>query len=122
MNIDPSNFGSSRSLDTLANLLEYIIKQIRELFGKDTRESIYEDSGEDIIAYVDILLTLYQHYKVHPQLFDLDEVVRWKTDFLQVFDQHIDKYGIRQEDIVIRRRIVSDTFNRLYEYVEENTY
>ncbi len=87
--IGPRNFDSDTAYDVLYTLFEGIINEIRQTFTLDSEESLYGDRGEEVMANIDIILTLCNHYEAHPTLTELDEITKWKNDYLNTFDRTI---------------------------------
>ena len=118
--IDPGNFGGSAADDVLTLLLEQIVSEIRSTFKLDSEKSIYADKGEgSIMGNIDILITLCEHYQVHTTINKPEEVEKWKADYLATFDRNIGEYGIVPQSIVARRKVIVETFDRLYDLVDE---
>lgn len=117
----PGNFDSDAAHDVLAFLLEDIVKTIRETFTYDTENSLYGDVGEAfIMANIDLILTLCNHYKQHPTLWQLDEVREWKTNYLKTFDKTIHLYNPSSGYVEKRRKVIAETFDKLYDLVVES--
>jgi hypothetical protein len=118
--IGSGNFDSDYAYDTLHLLLKRIADEIREAFTLDSEKSLYEFSGDCIMANIDIFLTLCEHYEANPYpIVSLDEISKWKEDYLATFDRTIHLYGVEAESIKKRRAVIVETFDKLYAYVKE---
>ena len=109
------NFESDDALDMLSEWIGQIISKIREVFtydSKDTFYDLYGDSG--IVANVDILGTLFDHYGIYPDL-EIEEVARWKKDYLATYDRITSEYvdSASVESAKKRRAVIEATFDRL---------
>jgi hypothetical protein len=111
------NFERDDALDVLVELYDHIIEEIRTTFAEESEETLYDDRGEDhIVANVDIINTLAQHYKCRPIL-ETEDVIRWKQDYLSTFDRTIHEYSSSTDYIQKRRDTVVATFDRLYQII-----
>jgi hypothetical protein len=116
----PGNFDSDTAYDTLGFLLDNIADEIRQTFKLDSEKSLYGDLGEGrIMANIDIVLTLCDHYKAHPSLDDPDEIIKWKQDYLNTFDRTIEYYRPSPGFTEKRRKVIGETFDKLYQLVKE---
>ena len=117
------NFDDDSALNMLAVWQQKMINTIRETFTNDSDDSgdtIYERHGDShIVANVDILTTLYEHYGTCPDL-ELEEVSKWKQDYINTYDRYCirftrleDKEGLKK-----RREVVENTFDKLYALVK----
>lgn len=115
------NFDSDGALNMLAMWMNKIIGNIRETFALDSEDSLYERHGENhIVANVDILTTLCEHYNTFPDL-ELEEISKWKQDYLNTYD-HLSRHVTRLDDKVDlkqRREIIADTFDRFYRFANQ---
>jgi hypothetical protein len=106
------NFEDDASLDTLDDLFDSLISSIRETFKLDPIERLYDGYGDSkIIANIDILGTLYNHYRTYPAL-DPQEILVWKQQYLLAFDTFFQE-NLDDEDVLKRRQIVKNTIHRL---------
>lgn len=112
------NFDSDDALNVLDELIIGIVKNIRETFLREADTSLYDDFGNShIVGNIDILSTLLEKYETYPQV-ELEEVSRWKKDYLDTFDRTIHVYEPTAEYVIERRKVISQTFDRLYGVVE----
>ncbi len=113
------NFERDDALNVLDNWIRGILTQIRETFLRDHETSLYYDFGESrIIGNIDILTTLLERYRIDPDI-ELDEINKWKTDYLNTFDRTIHRYEPKPQYVTERRKKIEDTFARFYEIVNE---
>jgi hypothetical protein len=119
----PGNFETDLGLDVLDGICNGILAEIRKTFQLRTA-SLYEAMDDVIVANVDVLATLVSHYRKSPPVRS-DEVDKWKSDFLQVYDRfwapNLLK-DIREEQkqyIRERRVIITSTFDRLHRIIED---
>jgi hypothetical protein len=113
------NFERDDSLNVLGDLFEHIIQDIRETFSADSEKSLYDDFGEShIVANIDILITLFQHYRSYPSM-NLEEIAKWKQDYLSTYDRTIHEYSDSIEYINQRRQVIIDTFDQLYRIIRD---
>ncbi len=107
------NFDSDQAYNTLGHLFQHIVSQIRVCFTFDSQESLYDDLGErQIMANIDILCTLCEHYETVLDL-KLEEATKWKKDYLDTFDRTIDEYRPKPGFKEGRREVIAATFDRL---------
>lgn len=110
-----NNFDSDSAMNLLCKWINLIISEIRETYLYE-KEGIYSGRGDDqIVVNVDILGTLYDHYRLYPDL-ELSEVEKWKREYLETFDAVSSSYTKSEsidENTIQRRQIVEATFDRL---------
>jgi hypothetical protein len=115
------NFESDSALDVLALRMNAMIERVREVFSYTSLNSLYDAYGEsDIIANVDILGTLFESYRIYPDL-ELQEVRQWKADYLDTYDRVIKIYANAEpmDFIAERREVVSATFDRVLAVMQD---
>ena len=114
------NFESDVALDMLAVWRRKIIDTIREAFTLPSEDRPYDGQGDShIVANVDILATLCEHYSECPNL-GLEEISEWKQNYLHtyaVFTQRFTRIEDR-DSFKKRLEIVEATFDRLYQVVK----
>jgi hypothetical protein len=114
------NFDSDYALDMLGVWIQKIVDVIRETFTHESHDTVYGRHGDShIVANVDIIVTLCQHYKIYPDL-ELDEVIKWKQDYLKTYDTVIsytdaDSIAFAKK----RREVIVKTFDLLHSIVSE---
>ena len=102
-----------------ANLAAHV-EAIRKAFDYDSQVTVYDNQGDaEIIARVNILAALSEHYKTAPDI-EPDEISRWKQKYLETFDRlavsptPVELYA---DYINSRREVINSTFDRLYNEV-----
>ena len=99
-----------------ANLAAHV-EAIRKAFDYDSQVTVYDNQGDaEIIARVDILATLSEHYKNAPDI-EPEEISRWKQKYLETFDRLA--VSPTPDDLFSgyvnnRRQVINLTFDRLY--------
>ena len=112
------NFERDDALNVLDEWYEQIVEGIRRTFQREHEKTLYSDYGElSIVANIDILITLFERYQSSPSL-DLDEIARWKQDYLATFDRTIQQYLQAPGFAERRRKTVEATFDRLYDLLK----
>jgi len=114
------NFDSDDTLNVLSGWINQVIQRIREVYSYEKKD-LYTGRGEaDIVANVDILGTLYDKYRIYPDL-ELAEVADWKREYLDTFDFVSANYNQSEaiEGAKLRRPIIEATFDRLYGILTE---
>ncbi len=107
-------FESDYALDVLGTWIQRIISEITEAFKNLTEDNFDED---EILANVDILATLFDHYKIYPDL-EMKEVERWKSEYLSLYD-NISQDPDDVEYVNKRREMVTTTFDKLHHTLDE---
>jgi len=114
------NFECDEAYDELGYLLQHIVSNIHEGFQKDKTDSMYGDQGDSkIIANIDILCTLCEHYSTGPEI-DLSKAEEWRHDYLATYDSVFVPYAQSKspEYVKKRRKEIVETFDRLYKILE----
>ena len=113
------NFERDDALDVVDIMKTDIINKIRHTFQRPCLTTLYEDLGEAyIVANIDILSTLLENYQTYPSI-ELDEISRWKNEYLETFDRTIHVYDPTPEFVTKRRFVIAETFDRLYHIVDK---
>lgn len=115
-----NNFESDLALDVLGSLIQRIIYEIEETFTNESSDSVYGSGGEDIImANLDILGTLLEHYHIHPDI-KKEKIIDWKQNFLGTYDRITENpEGDDIEFVNERRKIIEATFDRLIDIMSQ---
>jgi len=114
------NFDSDAALDMLAVWRRKILDTIRESFTLSSEDVPYSGHGDSrIIANIDILTTLCEHYGTCPTL-ELEEILEWKQKYVGVYKRFIQNITRREdvEDLTKRLEVIEATFDRFYEVIE----
>ena len=72
------------------------------------------------MAGVDVLGTLFDHYRVYPEI-TLEEVSKWKRDYLDTFDRFAQQFEDLEGKTYYqnRREVIVATFDRLHNVMKE---
>ncbi|MAU10351.1 MAG: hypothetical protein CL607_11055 [Anaerolineaceae bacterium] len=117
----PGNFDSDSALDKLAKWCEFLLQEVGDFYsqsGEIDDLSFLRKADGNVIPNADIVVTLCEHYESYYIGVSSDIVKSWKDIYLRIHDRVFDasKYpsDIELSEALQRRRIVEDTFNRLY--------
>lgn len=114
------NFERDDALNMLDGRYAQLLEDIRKTFQRKHETTLYEDTGESgIVANIDILTTLFEHYQSTPPGLALEEIAQWKQDYLDTFDRTIQEYLSAPGFAERRRKTVEATFDRLYTLLKE---
>jgi hypothetical protein len=114
-------FASDRAHDMLAVWINKIIDHIRDTFTLDSEDRPYDGYGDaHIVANVDILITLCEHYNFFPDL-ESKEISKWKRDYLNTYDRFMSRFTrpIDIDELTQRRAVIATTFDRFQKIVNE---
>ncbi|MAU10497.1 MAG: hypothetical protein CL607_11790 [Anaerolineaceae bacterium] len=113
------NFECDSAYDALALLLDHLIDKIKTSFKHDTDKLLDGEGEGQIIANIDILLTLCTHYEAYPDLMAI-QVQEWKKDYLAAFDYDMNERNATESDYAVNRRaVIAGTFDKLYTLAQE---
>lgn len=114
------NLDSDDAGEYLDSLMKQLVKTIEACLGgkyvmypSDDDDDILGACGESMLMpSVDILALLCENYAVPLPVTEV-VVQGWKDQYLRIFDRHINRYGIKPDFKVRRRRVIETTFDRL---------
>jgi hypothetical protein len=113
------NFESDESLSYLDELIAQLVERIETCLSSLEHPSERDefsgslDCGEErLMPSVDIICLLCEHYEEPPNI-EIDQVIRWRDQYLAACDEHIDDYGPKPEYKRERRQVIIETFEKL---------
>jgi hypothetical protein len=115
------NFQNDDGLDALGYICSHIIDSIREDLDDMKSDNPYKYTSDALVAKVDALSTLVDHYEFEPIL-QLNEIETWKREYLSLYDAYTKRRFSKPENQIEdhityfreRRKVISDTFDHLY--------
>jgi hypothetical protein len=124
------NFASDTARDALGFVIRKIVEDIRDVFTRDSESNIYGQGGdEQIAAYVDILGTLCDHYRYHPDLtISIDEIQQWKDKLISTYDRILPPVIAKDDPYTDlddleytkkRREVIVQTFDRFIAIIQK---
>ncbi len=115
----PGNFENDESRDYLYELIGQLIERIETCLSSLAHPSERDaftgslDCGEELLMpNIDIICLLCEHYRTSPGI-ELEQVIRWRDQYLAAYDEHIDAYGAKPEYKRKRRQVIVETFEKL---------
>lgn len=104
--------------DAAGDFLDQIILQLKEKIVKSlsigavSSFDLDEDGDAQVMASMDILVTLCTNYKKSPPV-EVSAIEQWKLKYLNIYDEVIDLYGAKEPYKHNRRKVIEDTFDQL---------
>ena len=108
------NFDSDSALDSLASIINSIVEEIRKAFDIQNKDGLIRYGDYLIVAKLDVLATLFDHYKFYPDI-QLYEIEKWKEQYLTAFQRELSILSIADEIEFSKKRleVIENTFDRL---------
>jgi hypothetical protein len=121
MNLDTQIMDNDNAKDMLSDIIEERIEIIRKTFLLDCKTSLYNDLGPSMImGNIDIIITLCKHYGTYPySIKKIEEVIKWKENYLKNYDIVIKFYGVSDEFITQHRVVIFNTFDKLADLIRD---
>ena len=116
------NFDNDSACDYLDSIKFQLIKVIEDCFQTEDETELLDECGDELMASVEILTLLTEHYYGHNPHVEVSEAQRWREKFLRMYDEQLDDYEPQKDYNIERRKIIEDTFNKLEQqarHVEE---
>lgn len=107
------NFDNDSACDYLDSIKFQLIRVIEDCFPSEDDTDLLDECGDELMASVEILTLLTEHYYGHNPHVEASEARNWKERFLRIYDEQIDDYEPDPEYKIERRTVIVDTFDKL---------
>jgi hypothetical protein len=105
------NFDNDSALDYMGEVEEFLINRIEEILADEDRCALDEDGEGVLMPTLNIMSVLHEHCRLG--LPERETVLRWKAQYLFVFDEQIDGFDPKPGHREARRAIIEATFLKL---------
>jgi len=111
------NFDNDGALDYLGDLINQLTSNIEDIFKSATAAGLDECGESELMPGVEIIYLLCKNCNGVPP--KEDNINRWKTDYLHIFDTQIDALTPKSDYKIKRRKVIETTFDDLLVYSQE---
>jgi len=105
------NFDNDEAADYVNDLVDRLTAMVTVILTDKTRAALDEEGEAVVMPIVGILTLLCEQCGADPP--DEGAIVRWRDNYLQIFDNQIDDLAPRGNFKAERRTIIAQTFERL---------
>jgi hypothetical protein len=107
------NFDNDSACDYLDSIKFQLIRVIEDCFKREDDTDLLDECGDELMASIEILTLLTEHYYGHNPHVEVSEARRWRDTYLRIYDNEMDDSLATLEYQVERRKVIEDTFAKL---------
>ncbi len=113
------NFENDTAADYLSLITSQIAEEIEEAISHPNEIEPDEFEGVVVPCKLEILYLFAKQHWVGLMLPDSALVIKWKKEYLFVWDQYMEKSDSKEEYINARRKVIAKTFDQLIKYLKK---
>jgi len=117
----PGNFDSDTAADHLGEVTGNLIQEIENAFNEGP-SALEPDEywGVAVLCNLELLRVIHEKKYLGSNLPTLDQLIKWKSIYLETWEQHIDELYPKPEYKIGRKQVLTSTFDSLISIVEKS--